>query len=140
MHISDFDLDQVIGEINSLHPQSVVKGSSRYLRSQGIHVQRERVRQSLRRIDPTGVELRARCVLRRRRYHVDSPNALWHLDGYHRLIRWRIFIHGAIDGYSRLIMYLRASTNNLASTVLLAFTSAVDQFGLPSQIRIDSLC
>ena len=34
-------------------------------------------------------------------------------------------------------MYLRVSTNNLASTVLLAFTSAVDQFGLPSQIRID---
>ena len=34
-------------------------------------------------------------------------------------------------------MYLRASTNNLASTVLSAFTSAVDQFGLPSRIRID---
>ena len=70
-------------------------------------------------------------------YHVDSPNALWHLDGYHKLIRWRIVIHGAIDGYSRLIMYLRASTNNLASTVLSAFASAVDEFGLPSRIRID---
>lgn len=105
-HISDFDfdLDQVIREINSLHPQSgerVIRGC---LRSQGINVQRERVRQSLRRVDPTGVELRARHVLRRRRYHVDSPNALWHLDGYHKLIRWRIVIHGAIDGYSRLIM------------------------------------
>lgn len=136
-HVSDFDLDQVIREINSLHPQSgerVIRGC---LRSRGINVQRERVRQSLRRVDPTGVELRARRVLRRRRYHVDSPNALWHLDGYHKLIRWRIVIHGAIDGYSRLITYLRASTNNLASTVLLAFTSAIDQFGLPSRIRID---
>ena len=96
-HVSDFDLDQVIREINSLHPQSgerVIRGC---LRSRGIKVRRERVRQSLRRVDPTGVELRARRVLRRRRYHVDSPNALWHLDGYHKLIRWRIVIHGAID-------------------------------------------
>ena len=46
-------------------------------------------------------------------------------------------IHGGIDGYSRLITFLRASTNNLASTLLLAFTIAVDQFGLPSHIRID---
>ena len=136
-HISDYDLDQVVGEINSLHPQSGERVIRGHLRSQGIHVQRERVRQSLHRIDPTGVELRARRVLRRRMYHVDSPNALWHLDGYHKLIRWRIVIHGAIDGYSRLIMYLRASTNNLASTVLSAFASAVDEFGLPSRIRID---
>lgn len=34
-------------------------------------------------------------------------------------------------------MYLRASTNNLASTVLSAFASAVDEFGLPSRIRIN---
>ena len=43
-HISDLDLDQVIGDINSLHPhlgERVIRG---HLRSQGIHVQRERVR------------------------------------------------------------------------------------------------
>lgn len=46
-------------------------------------------------------------------------------------------IHGAIDGYSRLITYLRVSPNNLATTVLTAFKSAVDEFGLPSRIRTD---
>ena len=46
-------------------------------------------------------------------------------------------IHGEIDGYSRLITYLRASTNNSAPTVLSAFTSAVEEYGLPSCIRID---
>lgn len=76
-------------------------------------------------------------VLHRRMYHVDIPNALWHLDEYHKLIRWRFVIHGAIDGYSRLIMFLRVASNNLASTVLSAFSAAVDQFGLPSRIRID---
>ena len=52
-------------------------------------------------------------------------------------IRWCFVIHGAIDGYSWLIVFLRAAGNNLASTVLSVFTAAVDQFGLPSRIRID---
>jgi hypothetical protein len=46
-------------------------------------------------------------------------------------------IHGGIDGFSRLIMFLKVSTNNYASTVLSGFVSAVDEFGLPSRIRID---
>lgn len=50
-------------------------------------------------------------------YSVPSPNALWDLDGYHKLIRWRLVIHGAIDGYSRLITFLKVSPNNKAETV-----------------------
>ena len=46
-------------------------------------------------------------------------------------------IHGAIDGYSRLITFLKASTNNRSDTVLSAFTTAIDEFGLPSRIRVD---
>ena len=34
-------------------------------------------------------------------------------------------------------MFLKVSTNNNASTVLSAFVTAVDEFGLPSRIRID---
>lgn len=87
-------------------------------------------------MDPSGIESRARRVLRSRVYQVSSPNSLWHCDGYHKLIRWKIVFHGAIDGYSRLIMYLKAS-NNRATTVLTAFNSAVQEYGLPSRIRID---
>ena len=29
-------------------------------------------------------------------------NSLWHLDGHHSLIRWKILIHGCIDGFSRI--------------------------------------
>ena len=135
--MSECNLDQVVGGINLLHPHIGVRVIRGQLESQGIHVQRVRVRESLRRVDPMGVELRVRRVLHRRVYSVESPNALWHLDGYHKLIRWRFVIHGAIDGYSRLIMFLRGSTNNRASTVLSAFTSAIDQYGLPSRIRMD---
>lgn len=107
------------------------------LHCQGILVQRERIRESLRRVDPMGCQLRKRIALHRREYQVKSPNALWHLDGHHKLIRWRIVTHGGIDGYSRLVTYLHVSTNNRAETVLSAFSKAVDEFGLPTRIRID---
>ncbi|KAF8119462.1 hypothetical protein EV363DRAFT_1102933, partial [Boletus edulis] len=61
-------------------------------------VQHRRVVESLRRVDRIGQILRNRQVKRRRRYHVTRPNALWHIDGHHKLIRWGIVIHGVIDG------------------------------------------
>lgn len=60
-----------------------------------------------------------------------------HIDGHHKLIRWRIVIHGGIDGYSRLIVFLRASNNNRADTVLKLFEEAVERHGLPSRVRSD---
>ncbi|MGH0148118.1 UNVERIFIED_CONTAM: hypothetical protein FKN15_071003 [Acipenser sinensis] len=49
--------------------------------------------------------------------------------------RWCIVIHGGIDGFSRLIVYLKDATNTRAPTVLEHFIAAVDQYGLPSQIQ-----
>ena len=46
-------------------------------------------------------------------------------------------VHGAIDGYSRLVTFLQVSTNNSATTVLSAFLSVVNDFGLPSRVRTD---
>lgn len=51
--------------------------------------------------------------------------------------RWRMVVHGGIDGYSRLIVYLTAATNNRAQTVLESFLSAVEQYGIPSRVRSD---
>ena len=45
--------------------------------------------------------------------------------------------HGGIDGYSRMIVFLKCSTNNRASTVLESFQAAVQEFGLPSRVRSD---
>ena len=45
--------------------------------------------------------------------------------------------HGAIDGYSRLIMFLKVSPNNRAETVLDAFVQGVEEFGLPSRVTTD---
>ena len=53
------------------------------------------------------------------------------------VVRWRFVTHAGIDGYSRLIVFMKCSTNNRASTVLEAFLSGVRQFGLPSRVRSD---
>lgn len=61
-----------------------------------------------------------------------------HIDGNHKLIEpYRIVIHGGIDGFSRLIVFLRASTNNRATTVLNCFQEAVVKYNLPSRVRCD---
>jgi hypothetical protein len=72
--------------------------------------------------------------IHRHTYYVPGPNALWHLDGNHKLIRWKFVFHGAIDGYSRLITYLKCSSNNYSETVL---TEGIQKFGMPSRIRTD---
>ena len=46
-------------------------------------------------------------------------------------------IHGGVDGYSRLPVYLKASDNNRAETVLADFLEAVNEYGLLSRVRSD---
>lgn len=46
-------------------------------------------------------------------------------------------IHGGIDGYYRMPVYVYASNNNKASTVLTLFKNAVAEYGLPSRVWCD---
>lgn len=70
-------------------------------------------------------------------FTVDVFISLRHIDGHHKLIRWRFVIHGAIDGYRRLITYLKCSNNNRSSTVFELFGIAVGRHGIPSRVRAD---
>ena len=86
------------------------------------------------RIDPEGTALRTQNILHQREYRVQGPNNLWHIDGNRKLIRWRIVIHGGIDGYSRVPVFLHASDNNHAITVLQSFLNGVQLYDLPSRV------
>ena len=138
---SDEELDGIIANLKSTLPHVGERIIIGHIRSLGLCIQRERIRQSIQRIDPVNTSLRWHLHISRRTYSVPGPNSLWHIgtkqliyvyqsqtslntfinlffiliDGNHKLIRWKMVIHGGIDGYSRLIVYLRCNNNNRAS-------------------------
>ena len=96
----------------------------------GLVVHRETVRELLKILDPEGVELRARRSLKRRQYRTKGPNHLWHIDGYDKLKPFGFCIHGAIDGFSRRILWLDVGpTNNDPSVICQYFIDCVRQLG-----------
>ena len=70
-----------------------------------LRIQRQRVIDSINRIDQLGQGMRPHVGKKRRprNYTVPRPNALWHIDGHHKLISWGIVLHGVADGYSRKV-------------------------------------
>lgn len=77
----------------------------------GVRIQRWRLR-FIYRMDDQGVQDRRTGRLHRRVYDVPGPNYLWHIDTNHKLVRWRIVIVGGIDGFSRLVTFLKCTDNN----------------------------
>ena len=94
--ISDEQLDVKVREItqdNQFLGQRLVQGM---LAAEDIKVQRPQVADSLIRVDEAAVAMRWCRAILRREYQVAGPNALWHIDGDHKLISY----------YSYLIIYV----------------------------------
>ena len=155
--VSNNELDKIVRNYRREHPSSGLSYLIGHLQSHhNFRLQRHRVLASIVRVDGLGVILRRNHGIRRRKYRVSRPNALWHIDGHHKLILWGIVIHGIVDGYGRdvdqiiqrifhcpMLIYLEqvvalhASTNNRASTVLQVFHGATKDYGVPSRTRGD---
>lgn len=68
-----------------------------------------------------------------------GPNYLWHVDGYDKLKHCRFPIHGAIDGYSRKVLWLKvASANDNPKIVAVHYLECLKELKLvPRQLRSD---
>ncbi|CAD6934661.1 unnamed protein product, partial [Tilletia caries] len=136
--LSDEELSSIITQLQTMHSEDVgERGTWGALRSQGLRISRARLRRIVQATDPISQNPRWARHLKRRQYYVPFVNSLWHMDGHHKLIKWKIVIHGAIDGKSRLVTFLRASSNNRANTVAALFLEAVQARGSPSRVRGD---
>ncbi|KAL0577488.1 hypothetical protein V5O48_004512 [Marasmius crinis-equi] len=135
--ISDDQLDETIAQIIISFPSFGCRLIHGQLKFMGLHIPRSRVEESYRRV--IGAPLQTFGVRRitRRIYTVAGPNSLWHHDGQHGLIKYKIVIHAFVDGFSRFVTGIRASNNNLSATVLDVFLESVEEHGCPSRVRGD---
>lgn len=108
--ISDSSLDAVIKEYKAVHPNTGIRYIRGHLSHQGMRVQRDRIVASLSRVDSVAKVISQRKVIERREYESSRPNALWHVDGHHKLGPWGIVIHGFVDGYDRMVHWYYALT------------------------------
>lgn len=85
--VSDSELDRMVTSVQHEHPNCGYRMMQGYIARLGHRVQQTRVRESMARTDPDGVLSRWCTTIHRRSYYVSTPNALWHIDGHHRLIK-----------------------------------------------------
>jgi len=85
--LTDVELDAIVGRVQQEFPNCGNTQMSGHLLHRGIRVQQHRIRESQRRVDPSGVLLRQLHTVHRRKYKVPGPRCLYHIDGNHKLIR-----------------------------------------------------
>lgn len=105
----------------------------------GLRVTQETTRRMIRIIDPDGVSRRTAHRLQRRLYMCPGPNHTIHIDGYDKLKPYGIAIHGAVDGFSRKILWLQACySNNNPRLVVKYYLDFIRRLqGVPKVVRAD---
>lgn len=78
--ITELDPDVITRQFVDTQPNSGVRSVAGFLRGMGLRIQRSRVRDSLMRIDPRGIEAQFRRALHWRQYSVCMSNSLWLID------------------------------------------------------------
>lgn len=75
--LSNEEIDQIVAEILTKSPNSGERMVTGSIRSRGLKISREKLRDSINRVDPVSRALRRSTCIIRRRYNVKGPNCLW---------------------------------------------------------------
>ena len=135
--ITDADLEaRIVGIIGTQHAgigELFIEGE---LTDTGIIVQRDRVRQVLRRLGHVRTPAPRICHMP---YNANlGPHYTWHLDQNEKLKRWRFFILAVIDGFTRHSPHFVLVDNLTGQTHTEFFMAAVERNErLPAHIAID---
>ena len=136
-NVSELELDELLRDIKVGSPnfgEVMLQGRLLHI---GIKVSRAVLRAAIHRVDHANTVQRQSHVISRRVYSVSQPNAVWHIAGNHKMIRWRLVIQAGVDGFSRCVVFIKCANNNCASTVLDAFLAGVSGYGTPARVRSD---
>ena len=93
-----------------------------------IKVTRAMLHQVIHRVNHMNTVCRQPDVIRHRVYTSLHPNAVWHIDENHKMIRWRLVVHAGVDEFSRLLVYIKCAKNNAATTVFDAFSEGISEY------------
>ena len=105
----------------------------------GIQAPRRKVEIILRQVDPEGTALRRAHALRRRMYTNPGPKFAWHVGGYDKLKPYGFPFHGAVDGFSRRVVWLRIchSNNDPCHVAALFYDCVKSNKGCPRVLQAD---
>ena len=100
---------------------------------------RRTVRDVVEAISPGRMEAMLGKRLHRRQYTNRGPNFAWHVDGNDKLRPFGFSIHGAIDGWSRKILWLHCGISNKDPNIICNYyMDQVESLGiLPVLICVD---
>jgi hypothetical protein len=111
--IPDSELDGILRDWAQDRPDSGYQYAHAYIRTLGLRIQKMRVRLSLSRVNGITRAITAANTIEHRQYRSKRPNAVWHMDGHHKLIPYGIVLHGIIDGYCHTVSLLTSDTIRL---------------------------
>ena len=110
-------------KLEKIIPESGYRMMLGHLRARGYRVPQLRVRQMLQKEDPEGTVTRWMNTVKRRVYSVSGPNALWHIDGNHKLIKYLVIL---FIGTFFILLVIRGSPGKI-SVGQKSLMSLVDQ-------------
>mmetsp|Transcript_7947 Transcript_7947/g.26094 ORF Transcript_7947/g.26094 Transcript_7947/m.26094 type:complete len:438 (-) Transcript_7947:173-1486(-) len=137
--ISDDELIAELRDILSYHHANLGNTlATAALEDRGIHVQRERIRDALRRARTTSRNAPPR-TLRKQYFNGVRPDFVWCIDSNCKLAQlFKIYIHAAIDGFSRKCKFFWVSLRLDSGSLYQAFLEQTRNLGhLPRHIRLD---